>query len=188
MKKILTLFYTFFKIGMFTFGGGYAMIALLKNEFTVRKQWLTEDEFLDMVSIAESTPGPVSINSATYIGLRTAGVPGALTATTAVCIPSILSIYLISLYFDRFLSITYIQYALDGIQACVIYLIFSASFSMLKGIVKDRFYIIILAAVSIGILACSLMAVPVSMALCILACGMAGVLKYILFEKEASEK
>lgn len=81
MNKITILFLTFFKIGMFTFGGGYAMIALLKNEFVSKKQWLTNEMFLDMVAIAESTPGPVAINSATYIGYHIAGFRGALAAT-----------------------------------------------------------------------------------------------------------
>ena len=77
MKKTLSLFWAFFKIGAFTFGGGYAMIALLENEFVERKKWITKNEFLDMVAIAESTPGPVAVNSATYIGYKTAGFKGA---------------------------------------------------------------------------------------------------------------
>ncbi len=88
MKKYLTLFLTMLKIGLFTFGGGYAMIALLENEFVSRKKWIEKDEFLDMVAIAESTPGPIAINSATYLGYKILGVTGSLTATIAVCIPS----------------------------------------------------------------------------------------------------
>ena len=76
-RSLWTLFGTFFKIGLFTFGGGYAMIALLENEFITQKHWLGRDEFLDMAAIAESTPGPVAINSATYLGYKLAGVPGA---------------------------------------------------------------------------------------------------------------
>ena len=75
-RSLWTLFGTFFKIGLFTFGGGYAMIALLENEFITKKHWLGRDEFLDMAAIAESTPGPVAINSATYLGYKLAGVPG----------------------------------------------------------------------------------------------------------------
>ena len=92
-KSLGTLFFTFFKIGLFTFGGGYAMIALLEEEFIQRRKWLDKDEFLDMAAIAESTPGPVAINSATYLGYKLAGVPGAATATVAVCLPSFLIIY-----------------------------------------------------------------------------------------------
>ena len=79
-KSLGTLFFTFFKIGLFTFGGGYAMIALLEEEFIQRRKWLDKDEFLDMTAIAESTPGPVAINSATYLGYKLAKVPGAATA------------------------------------------------------------------------------------------------------------
>ena len=87
-NRLLTLFLTFLKIGAFTFGGGYAMLALLENEFITKKKWLDKQEFLDMAAIAESTPGPVAINSATYLGYRMAGGWGAATATLAVCIPS----------------------------------------------------------------------------------------------------
>jgi chromate transporter len=132
MKKIAVLFLTFFKIGAFTFGGGYAMIALLKNEFVAGKRWLKEDMFFDMVAIAESTPGPVAINSATYIGYHVAGFWGALASTVAVCIPSFAIIFLISLYFEKFLKLTYVSYALEGIQACVIYLIGSAGVQMIR--------------------------------------------------------
>lgn len=98
VKSLGTLFFTFFKIGLFTFGGGYAMIALLEEEFIQRRKWLDKDEFLDMTAIAESTPGPVAINSATYLGYKLAKVPGAATATVAVCLPSFLIIYVISLF------------------------------------------------------------------------------------------
>ena len=105
MKKAWTLFLTFLKIGAFTFGGGYAMIALLENEFGIKKKWIKHDEFLDMVAIAESTPGPVAINSATYIGYKIDGISGALASTVAVCIPSFVIIYLISLFFNQFLAL-----------------------------------------------------------------------------------
>ena len=77
MKKVSTLFWTFLKIGAFTFGGGYAMVALLEHEFVEEKQWVSREEFLDMVAIAESTPGPVAVNSATYIGYKIDGTAGA---------------------------------------------------------------------------------------------------------------
>lgn len=97
MKLICSLFITFLKIGAFTFGGGYAMIALLENEFVEKKKWLEKSEFLDMVAVAESTPGPVAVNSATYIGYKIAGFAGATMSTLAVCIPSFFVIYVISL-------------------------------------------------------------------------------------------
>ena len=115
MSKIRELFGTFFKIGAFTFGGGYAMVALLEHEFVEEKRWLTREEFLDMVAIAESTPGPVAVNSATYIGYKLAGVAGAAASTLAVCLPSFGVIYLISLFFDRFLQLTVVANAFKEI-------------------------------------------------------------------------
>lgn len=104
MKKYFDLILSFLKIGAFTFGGGYAMISLLENEFVSEKKWIEKDEFLDVVAIAESTPGPIAINAATYIGYKTAGILGAVAATVSVCIPSLVIIYLISLFLDAFLS------------------------------------------------------------------------------------
>lgn len=134
MKLICSLFITFLKIGAFTFGGGYAMIALLENEFVEKKKWLEKSEFLDMVAVAESTPGPVAINSATYIGYKIAGFAGAAMSTLAVCIPSFFVIYSISLFFDQFLSLRWVSCAFRGIQVCVIYLILTAGLKMLKSI------------------------------------------------------
>jgi len=90
MSKTRELFGTFFKIGAFTFGGGYAMVALLEHEFVEKKRWLTREEFLDMVAIAESTPGPVAVNSATYVGYKIEGAEGAAASTLAVCLPSLI--------------------------------------------------------------------------------------------------
>ena len=115
------------------------MIALLEEEFIQRRKWLDKDEFLDMTAIAESTPGPVAINSATYLGYKLAKVPGAATATVAVCLPSFLIIYAISLFFEQFTQLTVIANAFKGIQVCVIYLIFSAGVRMLKALDKSPF-------------------------------------------------
>ena len=103
-SRRLSLFLTFLKIGAFTFGGGYAMIALLEHELIEKKGWIGHDEFLDMAAIAESTPGPVAVNAATYVGFHVAGVSGAALATLAVCLPSFLIIFAISQFFDRFLA------------------------------------------------------------------------------------
>lgn len=176
MKKLWTLFVTFLKIGAFTFGGGYAMIALLENEFTEKKKWIDRDEFLDMVAIAESTPGPVAINSATYIGYKIGGFWGAFFSTLAVCLPSFVIIYIISLFFDRFLSLKYVACAFRGIQVCVIYLIFSAGLKMLKSLPATRFNITILSAVILCMLVSTICAVSLSSIVYILACGAAGLL------------
>ena len=126
-----------FKVGLFTFGGGYAMIAVLEHEFVEKNEYLKRDDFYDMVAVAESTPGPIAINSATFIGYKLAGVLGSVFATIAMCLPSLIIIYLISLFFDAFLSITIVAYAFKGIQACVCYLILSAGIKMIKKLKKN---------------------------------------------------
>lgn len=179
-KSLGTLFFTFFKIGLFTFGGGYAMIALLEEEFIQRRKWLDKDEFLDMAAIAESTPGPVAINSATYLGYKLAKVPGAATATVAVCLPSFLIIYAISLFFEQFTQLTVIANAFKGIQVCVIYLIFSAGVRMLKALDKSPFATCVLAAVMLVMVGLSLAGVSVSSILLILLSGAAGVVAWLI--------
>lgn len=179
-KSLGTLFFTFFKIGLFTFGGGYAMIALLEEEFIQRRKWLDKDEFLDMAAIAESTPGPVAINSATYLGYKLAGVPGAATATVAVCLPFFLIIYAISLFFEQFTQLTVIANAFKGIQICVIYLIFSAGVRMLKALDKSPFATGVLAAVMLVMVGLSLAGVSVSSILLILLSGAAGVAAWLI--------
>lgn len=180
VKSLETLFFTFFKIGLFTFGGGYAMIALLEEEFIQRRKWLDKDEFLDMTAIAESTPGPVAINSATYLGYKLAKVPGAATATVAVCLPSFLIIYAISLFFEQFTQLTVIANAFKDIQVCVIYLIFSAGVRMLKALDKSPFATGVLAAVMLVMVGLSLAGVSVSSILLILLSGAAGVAAWLI--------
>ena len=148
MKKYLELFFTMLKIGLFTFGGGYAMIALLQSELVAKRNWIDKDEFLDVVAIAESTPGPIAINAATYVGYKMLGVLGSLVATLAICIPSFTIIFLISLVFDAFLSLTVVEYAFRGIQIAVIYLILAAGVKMLRGMKKTAFNIAITSSVT----------------------------------------
>ena len=188
MSKTKELFWTFFKIGAFTFGGGYAMVALLEHEFVEKKRWLTREEFLDMVAIAESTPGPVAVNSATYIGYKLAGVAGAAASTLAVCLPSFAVIYLISLFFDRFLQLTVVANAFKGIQACVIYLILSAGVKMLKNLQRTPFNTAVVAVVLAAMVGCSMAAVSFSSLYYILLCGAAGVLLYLLKKLRKEEK
>ena len=120
------------KIGCFAFGGGYAIIALLENEFISKRNWIDHDEFIDVVAIAESTPGPIAINVATYIGYKLKGFAGAVDATVGICLPSFLIMYLVSLFYDRFMEIALVAAAFKGVQICVVYLIASAGLKMLK--------------------------------------------------------
>ena len=129
-KQALKLFLTFFKIGLFTFGGGYAMISLIENECIEKKKWITNEEFLNCVALAESTPGPIAINSATYIGYKVAGVLGSIFTTLGVIIPSFVIIFLISLFFNDLLKIEVIANAFKGIKVGVSLLNISAGIKL----------------------------------------------------------
>ena len=179
-KEYLSLFLTMLKIGLFTFGGGYAMIALLENEFVAKKKWIEKDEFLDVAAIAESTPGPIAINAATYIGYKNTGIIGSMIATLGICIPSFVIIYAISLFFDAFLSLTLVAYAFKGIQICVVYLILTAGLKMLKQMKKTVFNIIIVSITLICMVVFSLFAVKFSTIFYILLSGACGVAVYLL--------
>ena len=161
-KTCLKLFLVMFKIGLFTFGGGYAMISLLESELVAKRKWLESDEFLNVVAIAESTPGPVAINAATYVGYKLAGVWGSLSATVAVALPSFSIIFLISLFFDAFLSLKYVAYAFDGIQVCVIFLILSAGVKMLIKLEKTVWNIVVTAVVIAVMIALSVLSIAFS--------------------------
>ena len=187
-KEYLSLFLTMLKIGLFTFGGGYAMIALLENEFVAKKKWIKKDEFLDVAAIAESTPGPIAINAATYIGFKNAGIVGSIIATLGICIPSFVIIYAISLFFDAFLSLTLVAYAFKGIQICVVYLILSAGLKMLKQMKKTEFNIIIILITLICMVVLSLFAVKFSTIFYILISGAFGVVVYFLGKLKKEEK
>ena len=180
IKGYLWLFLTMLKIGLFTFGGGYAMIALLENEFVEKKKWLEKDEFLDVTAIAESTPGPIAINAATYMGYKNAGIIGSIIATLGICIPSFVIIYAISLFFDAFLSLTLVEYAFKGIQICVVYLILTAGLKMLKQMKKTVFNMIIISITLICMVVFSLFAVKFSTIFYILISGICGIVVYLL--------
>ena len=188
VKGYLSLFLTMLKIGLFTFGGGYAMIALLENEFVEKKKWLEKDEFLDVAAIAESTPGPIAINAATYIGYKNSGMIGSMIATLGICIPSFVIIYAISLFFDAFLSLTLVAYAFKGIQICVVYLILTAGLKMLKQMKKTTFNMIIISITLICMIVFSLFAVKFSTIFYILISGACGVAVYLLGKIRKEEK
>ena len=166
------------KIGMFTFGGGYAMINLLDNEFVERKKWIDSEEFMDIVTIAESTLGPIAINCSTYIGYKRCGFSGALFATLGMCIPSFVVIYLISLFFNQFLTVSAVASAFKGIQVCVIFLILSAGLKMLRKIKKSAFNVTVMAITFVAMITFSLFSVNFSSIFYILIFGLIGLLFY----------
>lgn len=138
MHILLDLFLTFAQIGVFTFGGGYAMIAVIEDICVGRKRWITHDEMMNVTVIAESTPGPIAINCATYVGYQMAGLSGAAIATLGIVLPSFVIIYMIARFMDNFLEIGWIAAALQGIRAGVAVLILDAGWTMLKKMKKKR--------------------------------------------------
>ena len=180
LKSLWLLFINMLKIGLFTFGGGYAMIHLLENEFVSKKKWIEEDEFMDLVAIAESTPGPIAINCSTYIGYKKEKVLGAVLATLGMCIPSFTIIFLISLFFNQFLSIGWVASAFKGIQVCVVFLILSAGVKMLKKMKKKPFNIIVMSATFLCMVAFGVFAVSFSSIFYILISGFVGLLIYLI--------
>ena len=130
------LLLTFMKIGLFTFGGGYAMIGMIEDNCVEKKKWITHDEMMNITVVAESTPGPIAINCATYVGYVQAGMTGAILTTLGLVLPSFVIIYLISMVLDGFLEITLIASAFQGIKICVGVLILDAAVGMIKKMPK----------------------------------------------------
>jgi len=181
---LLTLFFTFFKIGIITFGGGYAMIANIKESVVEKKKWIDEDELLQIIAIAESTPGPIAINMATFVGYKKAGFLGSLFATLGVVLPSLIIIFTISLFLDRFMSNLYVQYAFVGIKCAVAFLIIKAGISMLKKVERKTLpYICFFIVFSLMILF-ELFAVNFSSIFFILAGGIVGIIAYVLIKSK----
>lgn len=179
-KTNLQLFLTMLKIGLFTFGGGYAMIALLEHEFVTKKKWLEQEEFLDVAAIAESTPGPIAINVATFIGYRRGGVLGSLAATLGMVLPSFVIIYVISLFFDRFLDLKPVAFAFKGIRVAVIYLILSAGLRMLKKMKMTPYTIVAVTLTVILMVTLTFLSVKLSAVIYILAGGVVGVVIWLI--------
>lgn len=136
-KKLLSIFFDFFKIGLFTFGGGYAMISLIEKTFVEKRKYVTIEELLDIISIAEATPGVMAVNSATYIGKKVLGFLGSLFATIGVVLPSFLIILLISFFYEKFIQIEWIGAIINGLMIAVTFLIFRAAIKLFKSAKKD---------------------------------------------------
>ena len=143
MKQLLKLFLTFFKIGLFTFGGGYAMISLLQNEFVEKQKSISESEFMDVIAIAESTPGPIAINMATYIGHKSKGFLGSLLCTLGVILPSFIIIFAISMFLQDFLKYKLVEKAFKGISCAVAVIILFAGIKLFKNFKKTALSIFV---------------------------------------------
>lgn len=151
---LLDIFFIFLKIGAFTFGGGYAMIPLIEEEIVNKKKWVTSEEIIDLFAVAESIPGAIAINTATFIGYKILGRKGAIVANIGVIIPSLTIITLIASVFSRFQDNPTVQAALLGIRSCVVALILLAAISVAKKAIRDKitFVVAVLAMVSIAFL------------------------------------
>jgi chromate transporter len=181
-KTLWGLFLTFFKIGAFTFGGGHAMIPLIQKEAVESKKWVTDDDILEIIAIAESTPGPVAINSATFVGYRTAGILGAACATFGVVLPSFLIILTIAYLLSNFMEIKAVQYAFQGINAGVLALLFKALWNMYKKSPKGWVSYVVMGA---SFLLTSVL--KINIFLVIIGCAVFGLVTALLAERRLAK-
>ena len=181
-RKLLPLFLVFFRIGAFTFGGGYAMIPLIQREVVEQKKWITDDDILEIIAIAESTPGPIAVNAATFVGYRVGGFLGALCATLGVVLPSFAIILLISFVLRAFQHLKAVQYAFHGIRAGVLALLLKALWTMYKKTPKGMvsYLIMALAFVLTAVLDIPVLAV-------IVLCAVFGLIQSAVATKKAKE-
>ena len=180
MEIMLSLFLVFFKIGLFTFGGGYAMLAMIEDICVEKKKWITHEEMMDITVIAESTPGPIAINLATYVGYKLRKIPGALAATLGMIMPSFCIVFLISQFLDRFLEIKWVSSAFQGIKIAVAILIIDAAVRMIKKMKKRAFTITIMIAALISMLAINILALHVSSLVIMFAGALAGLIFFAI--------
>ena len=175
---VIELFLTFAKIGLFTFGGGYAMISLIQDICVEKKKWISHDEMMDITVIAESTPGPIAINCATYVGYKKRGMVGAVAATAGVILPSFIIIYLISLFLDSFLEIAWIASAFKGIKIAVGILILDAALKMIIKMPKKPFQLFVLITVFLIMMAVNLFSIKISSISLMIAAGLCSLVTF----------
>ena len=177
---LITLFLTFAKIGLFTFGGGYAMLSVIDHICVTQKQWITHEDLMNVTVIAESTPGPIAINCATFVGYRQKGFWGALAATLGVVLPSFIIIFLISLFLDRYLEITWVANAFKGIRVAVGILIVDVAVRMIRKMPKDRLRIAILALSCVIMLLINIFSWKISTVILLLAAALISLTVFLL--------
>ena len=187
MKVLSSLFLVFFKIGLFTFGGGYAMLALIEDICVEKKKWITHEEMMDITVIAESTPGPIAINLATYVGYKLRRIPGALIATVGMILPSFCIVFLISQFLERFLEIKWVSNAFQGIKIAVAILIMDAAIKMIKKMDKKPFPIIIMIAALISMLVINFLALHISSLVILLLGAVSGLVFCAIHNRKGKE-
>lgn len=171
-KLLSDLFFTFFKIGLFTFGGGYAMIALIEDSCVNKRQYITHDEMMNITVIAESTPGPIAINCATFVGYKQAKTLGAVIATLGIVLPSFLILFAISLFLDDVLHVQAVASAFIGIRAAVSLLILQAGINMLKKMKKTPLSVAVVSVAILLMLAIDLLSLRISSIVLLLAAAL----------------
>ena len=184
---VIELFCTFARIGLFTFGGGYAMISLIQDICVEKKKWITHDEMMDITVIAESTPGPIAINCATYVGYKKRRMAGAVAATVGVILPSFIIIYLISLFLDSFLEIAWIASAFKGIKIAVGILILDAALKMIRKMQKKPFQLFVLISVFLIMMAVNLFSIKISSISLMIAAGLCSLMIFFVRTKIKEE-
>ena len=185
MGILYELFYIFAKIGLFTFGGGYAMISIIENICVERKGWISQDEMMNMTVIAESTPGPIAINCATYVGYKMAGVAGATVATFGMVVPSFVVIFVISKFLDDFLKFTVIAHAFQGIKIAVGLIIFEAAVRMIKKMSKKVFPKVVVACSFVTMMAVNVFSLKFSSITLMI---MVGILSFMIYKTKEKIK
>jgi len=188
-KLTLTLFLDYFKIGLFTFGGGLSMITLIEKTFVEKRKYITKDELLDIIAISESTPGPVAVNMATYIGYKVKGTIGSIFSTIGVILPSFIIILLISLFYEKFIEIKFIRYFISGIMMGVTYLIFRAGFKVFKTYKKGFFEYLLICLSFIAVLLIKIFNINFSTVFIVLIGGLLSLIYYsIILKKKKKEE
>ena len=172
------LFLTFFKIGAFTFGGGYAMISQIREQVVEKHNWITDDELTEIITVAESTPGPIAINMATYVGYKKRGVLGSAFATLGVVLPSFIIILTISFFLEAFMANKYVAYAFTGIRVAVAFLIMRAAAGMFKKMKKKPLPCILFGIIFAAMIAMEIFSVSASPVFFILGGGAVGIIAY----------
>lgn len=188
MSVLIELFMTFAKIGLFTFGGGYAMLSIIEDICVEKKNWITHDEMMNITVIAESTPGPIAINCATYVGYKKGKLPGAILATLGVAVPSFVIIFVISMFLEGFLEIAWIAHAFQGIKLAVGILILDAALKMIRKMPKKRLQIGILIAAFAVILLINVLKLHLSSVVVMIAAASISVAFFLAGERRRKEE
>ena len=187
LKRLFQVFFTFFRIGAFTFGGGYAMIPLIQNEAVEKHHWVTDDDILEIIAIAESTPGPIAINSATFVGYRAAGVLGSVFATLGVVLPSFVIILILSFVLQAFQELPAVQYAFFGIRAGVLALLVKALWTMYKKSPKGWAGYLVMGAAFVLTAVNKFGIFKINMIFVIIGCAVFGLVSSLLMERRAAK-